>query len=93
MRYILLGLIKFYKYAISPHLPSSCRYYPTCSVYAYEAVQKHGALRGSIMAVKRILRCHPFHAGGYDPVPEPEQKQTAEAAPELLRRHVNIINI
>jgi len=70
MKYILLGLIKFYQYAISPHLPKSCRYYPTCSAYAYEAICKHGVLRGSFMAVKRILRCHPFHAGGYDPVPD-----------------------
>jgi len=70
MKYILLGLIKFYQYAISPHLPKSCRYYPTCSAYAYEAVSKHGILRGSFMAAKRILRCHPFNAGGYDPVPE-----------------------
>jgi len=86
MKYILLGLIKFYKYAISPYLPSSCRYNPTCSTYAYEAVKKHGALRGSIMAVKRILRCHPFHAGGYDPVPESGQM----SVPELIKRRINI---
>jgi len=70
MKYIALLLIRFYQYAISPHFPPTCRYYPSCSVYAYEAVSKHGFLRGSFMAVKRILRCHPFHAGGYDPVPE-----------------------
>ncbi|MCL2805005.1 MAG: membrane protein insertion efficiency factor YidD [Treponema sp.] len=70
MKYIALFLIKFYKYAISPHFPQVCRYYPSCSTYAYDAVNKYGFLRGCFMAVKRILRCHPFHAGGYDPVPE-----------------------
>jgi uncharacterized protein len=70
MKNILLVLIKFYKYAISVHLPRACRYYPTCSDYAYQAVTKYGVLRGGWLAVKRILRCHPFHPGGYDPVPE-----------------------
>jgi putative membrane protein insertion efficiency factor len=70
MKYIALILIKFYKYAISPHFPPCCRYYPSCSTYAYEAICEHGFLRGSFMALRRLLRCHPFHAGGYDPVPE-----------------------
>lgn len=70
MKYIALLLIRFYQNAISPHFPSVCRYYPSCSAYAYEAVSKYGCLRGSLMAAKRIIRCHPFHAGGYDPVPE-----------------------
>jgi len=70
MKNILLVLIKFYQSAISVHLPRSCRYYPTCSAYAYEAVTRYGILRGGWLAVKRILRCHPFHPGGYDPVPE-----------------------
>ena len=70
MKYIALVLIKFYQKAISPHFPPVCRYYPSCSVYAYEAVQKHGFLRGCFMAIRRIMRCHPFHVGGYDPVPE-----------------------
>jgi putative membrane protein insertion efficiency factor len=65
----VLWLIRFYQEALSPHLRPSCRYYPSCSAYALEAVQKHGALRGSFLAIKRILRCHPLHAGGYDPVP------------------------
>jgi putative membrane protein insertion efficiency factor len=65
----LLLLIRFYRKAISPHFPSSCRYYPTCSAYAYEAVEKYGVIRGLILAARRILRCHPFHPGGYDPVP------------------------
>jgi len=62
-------LIRLYQYAISPHFPPSCRYVPTCSHYAYEAVQKYGAGRGMLFAIKRILRCHPFHPGGYDPLP------------------------
>jgi len=69
MKYILLVLIRFYQYAISPHFPRVCRFYPTCSAYAYEAVSKYGFLRGSFMAIKRIMRCHPFHSWGYDPVP------------------------
>jgi len=64
----ILALIWFYKRAISPHFPPSCRYYPTCSAYAYEAVVKFGVIRGLYMAIKRILRCHPFSHGGYDPV-------------------------
>ena len=61
-------LIRFYKLAISPHLPGACRYYPTCSAYAFEAIEKFGFFHGSFMAIKRILRCHPFSRGGYDPV-------------------------
>jgi len=64
-----MGLIRLYQTTISRVLPSSCRFYPSCSQYGYEAIQKYGALRGSWMAVKRIGRCHPFHPGGYDPVP------------------------
>jgi putative membrane protein insertion efficiency factor len=68
MRKTVLFLIRLYQSAISPHLPASCRYVPTCSEYAYEAVEKYGLCRGGFMALKRILRCHPFHPGGYDPV-------------------------
>lgn len=64
-----LALIRFYKHRISPSLPPSCRYIPTCSEYAMEAIEKYGLLKGGFMAVKRILRCNPFHPGGYDPVP------------------------
>ncbi|MFH1049735.1 MAG: membrane protein insertion efficiency factor YidD [bacterium] len=70
MKHIILILIKFYKMAISPYLPSSCRFYPTCSEYAMEAVKIHGAAKGSWLAFKRISRCHPFNKGGYDPVIE-----------------------
>jgi uncharacterized protein len=69
MKPLLLLLIKFYQFFISPLTGSNCRYYPSCSAYAVEAVQKYGSLKGSWLAAKRILRCHPFHAGGFDPVP------------------------
>jgi putative membrane protein insertion efficiency factor len=65
---VVCALIVFYQQAVSPHFPPSCRYYPTCSAYALEAVEKHGVIRGLYMAVRRILRCHPFSRGGYDPV-------------------------
>jgi len=66
---LLLILIKFYQFFISPLTGPNCRFYPTCSAYAVEAVQKYGSRKGGWLAVKRILRCHPFHAGGFDPVP------------------------
>jgi len=69
MKSILLTLIKFYQRAISPYLPNCCRYTPTCSEYAIQAIRKYGALKGGWMAFLRILRCNPFHKGGYDPVP------------------------
>ncbi len=68
-RRIMLALIRFYRREISPLKPSCCRFTPTCSQYALEAVEKYGALKGGYLAVRRILRCHPFHPGGYDPVP------------------------
>lgn len=67
---LLAGVIKLYRRSISPLLPRSCRYEPTCSAYALEAIQVHGALRGSVMAVRRIARCHPWSPGGIDRVPE-----------------------
>ncbi len=68
-RRAMLGAIRFYQRQISPSLPPSCRFTPTCSAYALEAIERYGALRGGWMAFRRILRCNPFHPGGYDPVP------------------------
>lgn len=65
----MLVMLRFYKREISPMLPPCCRYTPTCSEYAMQAVEKYGAVKGGWLAAKRILRCHPFNEGGYDPVP------------------------
>ncbi|MFA5919726.1 MAG: membrane protein insertion efficiency factor YidD [Methylococcaceae bacterium] len=70
MRFMLIAIIKFYKYFISPLLGSNCRFYPSCSSYSLEALQNHGAIIGSYLTLKRLLKCHPFHQGGIDPVPE-----------------------
>ena len=67
-------LIAFYRGAVSPYLPNACRYTPTCSQYAQEAIREYGALRGGYLAARRLLRCNPFHKGGYDPVP-PKHKE------------------
>ena len=70
MKKFFLSLIRFYQKHVSPAFPARCRYYPTCSRYAYEAISKYGALKGGFLALKRFLRCHPFYKGDYfDPVP------------------------
>ena len=69
MKRVALAVIRYYQKALSPLVPPSCRFYPTCSAYAAEAIEKYGFLRGSLLAAKRILRCNPLHPGGYDPVP------------------------
>ena len=69
MKRMLMAMVRFYRAAISPLRPPCCRFYPTCSQYALEALEKYGALKGGYLSVRRVLRCTPFHKGGYDPVP------------------------
>lgn len=69
MKQLLLSLIKFYRKFISPMTPPACRFHPTCSQYGLEAIETHGAMKGGYLTLKRILKCHPFHPGGFDPVP------------------------
>ena len=69
MKQLLIALVRFYQYAISPMFGRRCRYFPTCSEYTVDAIRKYGALKGGWMGLKRIGRCHPWHPGGYDPVP------------------------
>jgi hypothetical protein len=70
MQFLLIALIKAYKYFISPLLGPRCRFYPSCSSYGLEAIQLHGAVKGSYLTLRRLSKCHPFHEGGIDPVPE-----------------------
>jgi putative membrane protein insertion efficiency factor len=69
MNKLIVAMIRVYRYALSPLLGPSCRFYPSCSQYALEAVSRHGSLRGLLLALKRVLRCNPWHCGGHDPVP------------------------
>ena len=69
MKRLVLAALRFYKRTISPGMPPACRYTPTCSEYAMEAVERHGVVRGGLLATRRLLSCHPFSRGGYDPVP------------------------
>ncbi|MES9812858.1 MAG: membrane protein insertion efficiency factor YidD [Candidatus Thiodiazotropha sp.] len=75
MRRIVISLIKLYQTILSPFVGQHCRFYPSCSTYALEALEKHGTLQGLWLSVKRVSRCHPWHEGGVDPVPEPRKKQ------------------
>lgn len=70
MRKILISIIRAYQYLLSPLMGPSCRFYPSCSCYAQEALEHHGVIKGSWLALRRLLRCHPWHPGGVDPVPE-----------------------
>lgn len=79
MRTVLIWLLRAYRFAISPLYGQVCKYHPTCSAYALEAVETHGAVRGTVMAVRRVLRCHPWSSGGYDPVP-PSTKLAASSS-------------
>lgn len=75
MKTLLIWSIEAYRRLISPLFPPTCRFQPTCSQYALEAIERFGTFKGSWLAIKRILRCHPFHPGGYDPVPHLEESQ------------------
>ncbi len=77
MKYVLIALLKAYRFAISPLYGQVCRYHPTCSAYALEAVQAHGALRGTWLAMRRVARCHPWAAGGFDPVPPSKNRRSS----------------
>lgn len=76
MKYLFIGIIKFYQKAISPFKPPSCRFLPTCSEYGLQAVRRFGAVKGGYLAIKRISKCHPLHPGGIDLVPEKEEKHS-----------------
>lgn len=87
MKYVLIGLLKAYRLVISPLYGNVCRYYPSCSAYALRAVQVHGAVKGTWLAGRRLLRCHPWAAGGYDPVPgTPEWAAEQAEQAELFER-------
>ena len=85
MKYVLIGLLRLYRFAISPLYGQVCRYHPSCSAYALDAVTEHGSLKGSWLALRRLARCHPWAAGGYDPVPKKSsptpKKATSDVAP------------
>lgn len=78
MKTVLLALIRGYRYFISPLFPPTCRFQPTCSSYAIKAIALHGTIKGSWLGINRILRCHPFHPGGYDPVPTLDESSNDE---------------
>ena len=75
---MLIAMVVAYRRYVSPVLPARCRFYPSCSAYSLEALQKHGAIRGTGLTIWRLLRCHPFHPGGYDPVPDPVRHRPAD---------------
>ena len=79
MRFIARLLIRLYQWTLSPYLGRSCRFYPTCSNYALEAIEIHGTLRGSWLALRRLSKCHPFHRGGYDPPPPADPAHTCSS--------------
>lgn len=70
LKVVLLKVIKIYQKAVSPSLPNTCRFYPSCSEYSKQAIEEYGAMKGSYLAIKRVLRCHPLNSGGFDPLPK-----------------------
>jgi putative membrane protein insertion efficiency factor len=78
MKRLMIGLVRGYQVLLSPVLGNNCRYYPSCSSYTIEAMEKWGAWRGLLMGIRRVGRCHPFHEGGYDPVPDPPMRGSAD---------------
>jgi len=76
LRGAVVAVLRLYKRFVSPWLPPACRFYPSCSEYAAEAVERHGVSRGMVLAARRLLRCHPFHSGGFDPVPGAPERHT-----------------
>ncbi len=74
MKKLIIAGIKGYQFLISPLLGSSCRFYPSCSCYAVASVDQYGVLKGGYLTLRRLIKCHPYHSGGFDPVPQPEQK-------------------
>lgn len=86
MKHVIVLFLRAYRLLISPLYGQVCRYYPTCSAYALEAVQNHGALRGSWLAIRRLARCHPWTPGGYDPVPPVHFRVEETGAPTPLSR-------
>nr|WP_233468397.1 membrane protein insertion efficiency factor YidD [Zooshikella ganghwensis] len=86
MKYLLLGLLKIYRWLISPLLGNNCRFYPSCSHYAEQALLQHGLGYGLWLTLRRLLRCHPWHPGGYDPVPEDEVESAIVDSEKSLPR-------
>jgi putative membrane protein insertion efficiency factor len=87
MKKLLMGVVGIYRSWISPLTPPSCRFNPTCSAYAMESLERHGALRGSWLSVRRILRCHPWGGSGYDPVPREQGAVSADPGDRDLSQH------
>jgi putative membrane protein insertion efficiency factor len=82
VRYLLLGLIRCYQLLVSPMLGPTCRFYPSCSAYGYQAVRDHGSLRGTWLTIRRLLRCHPWNPGGIDPVPPRRRQHPPDHSPD-----------